>query len=824
MRSPGRGRRACRAFVLAVAALTTAGCGVVELSTGPAAPLVTEPQTSLLIDATGDVVAELHGEEDREDVRLDEVAPVLRDAIVAVEDRRFWEHAGVDVPSMGRALLANVEAGDVAQGGSTITQQYVKNTITGAEVTAQRKVEEAALALQLERELTKEQILERYLNTVYFGAGAHGVAAAARTYYDVEPDQLDLDQAALLAGLVRQPSRLDPFDHPDAALARREVVLDAMVREGLVERAVADEAAAAPLELRDRARAVTDLDGWFLDEVRRRIVSDDRFAMLGDTPDQRETALLSGGLRVETTLDPAVQRAAVTAVDEQLAEEGDPSGAAVVIDPASGAVRALVGGRSDQYVPGGFSLATQGRRQPGSAFKAIVLAAALERGVALDRGFPGGTCRAFPAVDGWEEGVCNYARSDPGPVTLREATVRSVNTVYAELGVELGPRAMAEQAQALGVTSELPAVHSLALGTGEVSPLDMAAAYAPLATGGVRHPVHLVRRITDADGTELYAHDATTTQVIDPLTAHQVTATLEEVVARGTGVRAAIDRPQAGKTGTSQDSADAWFVGYTPDLVASVWVGFPRERTPMVPPATRELVEGGRWPAQIWARLAQDALAATPPTPFAEPATGVVTIEVDVTRDCLPNPYTPADVVEERDYPAGEEPTDVCTEPTGPPVDGVPDLEGLPLEVALGVLDDGGFRVEQRPIAPQLYPTGFVERQRPAPGGTTSAADDGAVVVWVGTVTRGAVEVPDVRGLRATEAVQALEAAGFVVDVRRGCPAAPCSPLDAVVEQSPTPGTRGRRHGVVELLVTPDDETEAAAAEAALAPTDEPTR
>lgn len=801
----GRSRRGPRGVVAcAVLALTASACGVVEISTGPAVPLVQQAQTSRVLAVDGSVVAELHGEEDREDVALEQVAPVLRDAVVAIEDRRFWDHAGIDVPAIGRALAANVEAGEVEQGGSTITQQYVKRTITGAAVTAERKLEEAALALQLERELTKQEILERYLNTVYFGAGAYGVAAAARTYFDVEPAALTLDQAALLAGLIRSPSALDPFVHPDAATARRRLVLDAMVREGVVDADEAAAAASAPLELRDRRTAVTDVDGWFLDEVQRRIAADDAFAVLGPTPDDRVDALLTDGLRIETTLDPAVQRAAVDAVEAQLPEADDPSAAVVVLDPTTGAVRALVGGRQRDHVPGGFSLATMGRRQPGSSFKPIVLAAALERGVSLDRVFPGGRCIAFDAVPGWQDGVCNYGDADHGELTLREATVRSVNTVYARLGVELGPRALQAQASTMGITSPLPPVHSLALGAGEVTPLEMASAYSSLATLGTWHEPHLVTRITDAAGTVLWAHDGQPLRVLDEGVAHFVTRTLEEVVERGTGRRADIDRPQAGKTGTSQDSADAWFVGYTPDLVASVWVGFPEGRTPMVPPRTRELVEGGRWPAQIWGALADDVLATTPATPFAQPVTGVEVVEVDVTRNCLPNPYTPRDLVEAREYPPGTAPTERCTEPTGPPVGDVPDITGLPVDVARELLEEQGFAsVELRPIAPQLHPTGFVERQRPGPGGSTAPEDGNTVVLWVGTVTRTSVAIPDVLGLRADDAIAALEADGFVVDVTVACLADPCEPLDAVAQQSPPPGTRVTQHGVVELVVTP---------------------
>ncbi len=819
--------RLTASLVAGLAVLLSACSGAITLSTGDPIELVREPQTSRVLSASGDVIAELHGEEDRDDVALDEVTDVLVQAVVAIEDRRFFLHAGVDVPAILRAFAANVE-GEIEQGGSTLTQQYVKNTITGNAQTVERKVEEAALAYQLEQQLGKEEILERYLNSVYFGAGAYGVAAASRTFFGVEPDEVDLAQAALLAGLIRSPSALDPFRFPDRALARRDLVLDAMVATGSVSRDAADEARDAPLDLREPPALEADPNGWFLDEVRRRIINDERFAAVGPTPDDRVDALFTGGLRIHTTLDEHVQSLTGDAVDAVLTEEDDPAAAVVVLEPSTGAVRALHGGPVEDRVAAGFSLATQGRRQPGSSFKPIVLAAALERGVSLDRVFPGGACASFPRIPDWSDGVCNYANANYGPMTLREGTVRSVNTVYARLGVELGPQAIQAQATQMGITSQLPSVHALALGAGEVTPFEMASAYSSFATLGVWHRPHLVTRITDPDGTVLWEHQDDGVQVLDPGVAHFVTRTLEEVVDRGTGVNAAIGRPQAGKTGTSQDSADAWFVGYTPDLLASVWVGYPEGRVPMVPPRTREVVEGGRYPARIWAALMEPALATIPPTPFAQPQTGVEVVEVDATRNCLPNPYTPADVIEEREYPAGAAPTQRCTEPTGPPVDDVPDVTGLPLDVALSLLAEGGFAVDQRPIDATLYPVGYVERQRPRGGGSTLPEDGNAVVLWVSTNTGVRVVVPDVIGLRAADAVAALEARGFVVDVSEGCATAPapaatsspsasespaateaptappgptCGPSGAVEAQSPGPGERADEHGIIELLV-----------------------
>ena len=807
------GRVSGVSVVVLLGLLLTACSGAVTLSTGDPIELVRQPQTSRVLSAAGDVVAELHGEQDRQDVSLDDVTPELVQAVVAIEDRRFFLHAGIDVPAIARAFAANVEAGEVEQGGSTLTQQYVKNTITGNAVTLERKVEEAALAFQLEQQLGKEEILERYLNSVYFGAGAYGVAAASRTFFGVEPDELDLGQASLLAGLIRSPSALDPFRFPEAATERRDLVLDAMVEVGAVSAEAADEVRDEPLGLRTPPPPEDDPNGWFLDEVRRRIINDDRFAAIGPTADDRVDALFTGGLRIHTTLDEDVQELAGEAVDTVLTEDDDPAAAVVVLEPGTGAVRALYGGPVEDRVAAGFSLATQGRRQPGSSFKPIVLAAALERGVSLDRVFPGGACASFAGVPDWSDGVCNYANSSFGPLTLREATVRSVNTVYARLGVELGPQAILAQATQLGITSELPPVHALALGAGEVTPFELAGAYAPFATLGVRHRPHLVDRITDAEGTVLWQHDDDGVEVIDPGVAHFVTRTLEEVVDRGTGVAAAIGRPQAGKTGTSQDSADAWFVGYTPDLLASVWVGFPEGRVPMVPPRTREVVEGGRYPARIWAALMEPALATIPPTPFPQPESGVEVVEVDVTRNCLPNPYTPADLVEEREYPAGAAPTQRCTEPTGPPVDDVPDVTGLPLDVARSLLAEGGFAVDERPIHATVYPVGYVERQRPQRGGSTRPEDGNAVVLWVTTNTGVRLAVPDVVALQSQEAVAALEAQGFVVDLVQGCAAPPtssesptapaCGPSGTVQAQTPAAGRRTDEHGIVELLVAP---------------------
>ncbi|MBW3578702.1 MAG: PBP1A family penicillin-binding protein [Actinobacteria bacterium] len=796
-------------------ALVGAACAqVVVLEPGDPIAFVQQPQTSHVLAADGTVLAALHAEQDREAVPLDRVPAELVAAVIAVEDRRFFLHRGVDVPAIARAAVRNVEAGAVEEGGSTITQQYVKNTMLGPARTAERKLKEAALAYQLEQHHSKEQILERYLNTIYFGHGAYGVHAAAQRYFGRPVDALTLAQSALLAGLIASPARWDPHTRPQAAGERRAHVLDAMVATGRLDRTAAAEAANEPLDLIPLPTDRRHRAPYVVEEVRRLIARDEdgAFAALGDDPDERLATLYTGGLRIHTTIDLRMQDQAEAAIAGVLAEPDDPSAALVAIDPASGAVRALVGGR-DFYDEDGpharFNLATQGRRQPGSAFKPVVLAAALSRGVALERTFPGGSSVTIPdpACRGpqgpWSPS--NYDHRAFGPVTLRGATIHSVNTVYARLAAELGPETLLATARNLGIKGELPAVCALALGAGEVSPADLAAAYQPFAALGRRHPAHLIARIETADGDVVHERQAESYQVLDEAVAHLVTRTLQEAVQRGTGVNAAIGRPQAGKTGTTDGSTDAWFVGYTPDLVAAVWIGFAEGKIAMVPPRTRIRVEGGRWPAQIWAAFAKEALADAPPREFEVPEVSLVTVEVDISRNCLPNPYTPPELVQAREYLRGTEPTELCTEPTGPPVDDVPDVTGLTRATALRLLRSKGFVVEERPVASKVYPPGYVTGQQPLAGGRVDPSV-GKLVIWVSVNPREHAVVADVVGLELESAVARLESQAWVVQSLYVCPEHGCPP-DArpgrVWEQDPPAGSRERLHSVVVLRAYP---------------------
>ncbi len=766
--------RRLRLLVAACVALMSTGCGeLVSVEAVGEVELAPPAQTSTVVAADGSVLTELHAEQDRELVPLSAVPRSLRDAIVAVEDARFYSHGGVDGRAVARALVENARAGRVEQGGSTITQQLAKNAVTGDERTLDRKLAESSVALQLERRYSKDEILERYLNTVYFGGGAYGVQTAAQRYFREDVEALTLPQSALLAGMVQAPSRYDPLRAPDAAKGRRDLVLRLMEAQGHASAEEVAQATAAPLDVvapppRDAVAP------WFVDHVLELLQHDAAFAALGPDPVARADALFRGGLRVETTLDPAWQSAAEQAVAETVPDLADPRAAVVALDPASGEIRALVGGRDhrDPADPSArFNLAVDALRQPGSAFKPVVLATALAQGHTLEEEFPGGSSVVIDvpgAQEPWEVG--NYDLRDPGPLTLRDATRLSVNTVYARLTAEVGPEAVAQTAFDLGVRRELPALLSLALGAVEVTPLEMASVSATLAAGGVYHPPSAVRRVLSADGTVLYERGAVVGErVLDEAVAWLTTSALEGVVESGTGERAGLQRPTAGKTGTSQEGADAWFAGYTPDLSAAVWVGFPEGRVPMVPPRTPLRVEGGGWPAEVFARFGLRALAEVPASDFAIPEVALTTVRVDVGRNCLPNPYTPPGEIAQRSYLTGTEPTERCTEPTGPPTTDVPSVVGLPAQAAVRRLNGAGFVVEQRAERSVTLPPGYVVRQEPEAGDGLLLEQGYVAQVFVSSNGRSLVEVPEVRNLPTEEARSVLEAAGFAVDVSSGC-------------------------------------------------------
>jgi penicillin-binding protein 1A len=566
-----------------------------------------ELQSAVIVAEDGRELAVLSQEGERFIVPLDEVNPIVVEALVSAEDRRFYDHGGVDPIGVSRALVNNLRHSGT-QGGSTLTQQLVKNEYLSSERSLSRKVREAVLSVKLERSANKDEILERYLNTVYFGRGAYGIEAAARAYFDTSAAELDLGQAALLVGLLRSPETADPVEDMDEARARRATVLADMVDNDAITQEEADAVTATPIEATDQTAPEPPTGGMaphFVEWVRQQTVD-----AVG------EDALYASGLRVVTTLDLDAQAAAEAAVAEVVTDPAGPQAALVALDQ-DGAIRAHVGGRDYDELQVDLARGKEGGgsgRQPGSTFKPFVLEAALAQGTTLADRYPGPP-RIEVDVGGTPFPVENYGGTGFGDLTVADATKSSVNTVYAQLLAEVGPAAVADAAHAAGIDAELDVVPSIALGVEEVSPMDLASAYLTFANDGTRalEPYGIVR-IEDADGDVLWEPDRSeaVTDAVPSDVVRGVTEALRGVIESGTGTAADIGRPAAGKTGTTQDNVDAWFAGYVPGYAAVVWMGHPQ-------PAPMEGVTGGGMPAEIWQRFMTVAMEGREPEDFPEP-------------------------------------------------------------------------------------------------------------------------------------------------------------------------------------------------------------
>ncbi|MDQ3822618.1 MAG: PBP1A family penicillin-binding protein [Actinomycetota bacterium] len=561
------------------------------------------------------VLAVLRGRESRVLIERDEMSPWIRKAVVAVEDRRFFEHRGVDVRGIARALWADVRNRDIVQGGSTITQQYVKNVYVKNQRSIGRKLREAALAWQLEQKWDKERILTAYLNTIYFGNGAYGVQQAAQTYFGHGARRLTVAEAALLAGIPADPARFDPATRPQAARERRTLVLRRLLEEGEIERAEYEAADAADMPNPGDVRlpGTRGPAQHFVNYVKQQLAG--RYGA---------SKVYGGGLRVRTTIDLRLQRIAREAIASQLTSPEGPTAALVAIDPRSGKVLTMVGG--NDFNKSQFNLAVQSTRQPGSAFKPFVLATALEAGVAPATTFVSEP--TFISLGGpvWE--VHNYEEQYLGTIDLETATIHSDNAVFAQLTRLVGPSSIVRTAHRLGIASRLRSYFAIGLGAEAVNPLEMARAFSAFANGGLRvdgsalgNRPRVIRSVHDEHDRLVDENEPRTTRVLRPDTAAILNSILQRVVEQGTGRAAALEdrRPVAGKTGTTEEYGDAWFVGYTPQLVAAVWVGYPDRLTPMTTEFHGEPVAGGTYPALIWKAFMERALARRPVLEFPEP-------------------------------------------------------------------------------------------------------------------------------------------------------------------------------------------------------------
>jgi membrane peptidoglycan carboxypeptidase len=640
--------------IVGVAAL---GCIVITVASIPAIrslasgasaeaePINLDPlaQRSLLYDMNGNLIGPMPAVENRAPVSLSDIPDQVKRAILAVEDDNFYSHKGVNLRATIRALFTDVQSGGVEQGGSTITMQLVKNTLLidqAGERTFDRKTKEAVYAWRLEQQMSKDEILERYLNTVYFGNGAYGVQAAAETFFGKDIGQLDWPEAALLAAMIRSPRDYDPFTNPSLALERRHIALQRLVETGDLTQAQADLYSFTPLPSAPSQVAAPPKD-YFIEQVKQLMLDDPSFN-LGDDYTSRYNAVFKGGLRIYTTLDPVMQYKALVSRNSTLPNQ-DPNGlfviggarvdtanecpqlndgaghclgsiAMVSVEPSTGAVRQLVGGPGfDKWK---YDLATQAQRQPGSSMKAFVLAAALENGVVVNDTISGGTC-SIKNPGGTPDPYVQ--KGEGGTATLVSQTAHSVNCAYLRLGQIVGIDKVIAQSRKMGITAPLANVVSFPLGVNPVSPLEMAGAYAAIANDGMFNAPYFIDKITDPDGNVIYEHDHDPKRVMSTQNARQELVALQAVVTQGTGTRARLsDRPVAGKTGTTDKHGDAWFIGSTPQLTTAVWMGNPESVVPMNSVGGIN-VFGGTFPALVWHNFMAEAMKDLPVMTFTAP-------------------------------------------------------------------------------------------------------------------------------------------------------------------------------------------------------------
>jgi len=745
-------------------------------------------EVSRMYTEDGTLLSELHDGRNSEPVRFEEIPDSIVYAVLAAEDADFFDHEGIDFESIFSAFLDNLQG--ITRGGSTITQQVVKQNFVGDDISIQRKITEALYAAELEERFNKEQILEFYLNSVYFGWSAYGVKAASLEFFERPMDQLTIAEAATLAVIIRNPSLYDPRRAVDNASERRDDVIDAMARAEFISEDAAEEAKAQPFLIAEPSDFDSPAD-HVVAEARRQLLNDPEFFFLGATNEERKQAIFGcpadnedceggGGLSIYVTVDLDLQHKANELLqtwlpvpgDDFTDERGAPTGAIAMIDNHTGAVMVMSSGLPFENEQ--FDLAVQGRRNPGSAFKPIALTAYLESGGSLqsywDARSPQRIQCSVPCGPGgsltW---TVRNAGGGGGLMSLFAATQGSVNAVYAQLAVEVGPDRIVDVAHRLGIQSPLDPVYSLALGAGAVSPLELASAYTNFATNGLHAEPYLISRIENSAGEVIYEREVRQTQVIDAAVAAAVRDPMKAVVCCGTARRAIISGlEQAGKTGTHQSFREAWFVGYIPNFTAAVWVGFPDEQTELrnvvINGERYDRVFGGTVPAPIWREFMLMVLDKYEPGSFVDLDTSQYNVR---------------------------------------PTTEVPILEGLTQEEATEAIYNAHLNPTVEEVN-SIEPEGTVLGSEPETG---SVVPHGAgVVVQVSTGIPPFLVVPDVRFLSVAEATTAINEAAAELEIIINVTTTfedTVNPdlIGVVITSSPGPGGEVQDGGTVTLVV-----------------------
>jgi penicillin-binding protein 1A len=758
-------RRSLPAPVALALVLVATACGIGDRNIPTLVPI--SQQQTIIYAADGTEITRLEGDENRIVIPLSQIPSVMQNAVVATEDERFWEHGGIDLRGIARAAKSNSQAGGVSEGGSTITQQYVKTVLLSPQRTLDRKIEEANLALQVERTHTKDWILEQYLNTIFFGNRAYGVEVASERYFGHPAAQLTLPEAALLAGIIQAPSRYDPYSNAVTTTKRRNTVLDKMHTQGYITDAQWLQAKATPLGAQVIPKAQAEAASHypaahFVEEVKRFIRNNPAF---GKTAAERNDLLNNGGLRIYTTIDLAMQAKIEKAAEDKYPHQGtsNPDVGMVAIEPSTGFVKAMYGGYdyfddNPKHSYAQVNLAVGAGRQTGSTFKAITLTAALASGIDINARYPspGQTTVHIAGYAPW-----TLKGDNLGSASLAQCLIHSANTCFANLIADprVGPKKVTEYAAKMGINTggKFTTVPSETLGTNNNTVLDMTAAYDTFANRGIFVPPTMVTKVVRADGTVLYEQNHVQTKVLEAAKADEVVSAMEGVLKSGTAAKIGglTGRPSAGKTGTTDSKTDAWFIGFTPNLVTGVWVGYsqPDSRAHGQIGRLRVLPGyGADMAAPVWKEFMDSALAGLPPAPFGQatlPDSGSSGITVVTTP---PPTSTTVPAPNDSIFQIGSSPKNVT----------MPTLTGTNINVATGRVKQAGLKLKRIDVSQPGSLPGQVVAQSPAPGSKVPAGAQVVVEATPGNPPPTA-PLPDIVEQLAPAATSALRNGGWTV-------------------------------------------------------------